>query len=74
MSDHELLQQIAAFLNRGVFVEGDKDSIIDMVQRYKDPPLTRVFPVCMRLTRAEYRQLTALMQTINTQLSKEHVA
>ncbi len=65
MTDTELLKQLAAFLNRAVFVAGDTASIADMVQRYKDPPLTRAFPIAMKLTRAEHRQLTALMQTIN---------
>ena len=74
MNDHDLLIQLVSFLNRAVFVQGDTPSIIDMIQRYKDPPLTRAFPVAMRLTRAEYAQLTALMQSINKQLSDIHVA
>lgn len=68
MTDHKLLQQLADFLNKRTFIRGDEKSINDMVSRYGNPPLTWHFRIAMRLTVTEFRQLTALMQKVNTHL------
>lgn len=67
-NDHELLQQLADFLNSRTFIHGDEASIRDMVLRYGNPPLTRLYQVAMRLTVAELNQLNSLMQKVNNHL------
>ena len=70
MTDRELLQQLAAFLNKRSFIHGDDDSIRDMVKRYANPPFTLVNRAAMRMTVAELNQLNSLMQKVNTHLQK----
>lgn len=71
--DRELLQQLADFLNARDFVYGDKNSIMDMVQRYGNPPLTRHYQVAMRMTIAETRKLNILLRQINEHLQPTEV-
>lgn len=71
--DRELLEALSAFLNARDFIYGDKNSIMDMVQRYGNPPLTRHYQVAMRLTVAEVNQLNALMREVNEHLNPVEV-
>jgi hypothetical protein len=68
MTDREMLQQLATFLNKRTFIQGDEASIRDMVKRYANPPLTLVNRVSMRLTVNELNQLNSLMQKVNGHL------
>lgn len=68
MTDREMLQQLADFLNKRTFAQGDEASVRDMVKRYANPPLTLVNRVSMRLTVTEFNQLNTLMQKINRHL------
>ncbi|MBA3867780.1 MAG: hypothetical protein H0X30_01350 [Anaerolineae bacterium] len=68
MSDRKMLQQLANFLNKRIFIQGDEKSIRDMVTRYANPPLTLVNRVSMRLTVSELNQLNTLMQKVNRHL------
>lgn len=63
------LLQLLALLNKAQYVEGDEKSIADMVTRYQNPPFTRAFPVCIRLSRAEYAKFTQLMKKINASIA-----
>lgn len=65
MNEAQALAQLASILNKAQFVEGDRGSIDDMVTRYAYPPFTRAYPICIRLSRTEYAQITALMKEIN---------
>lgn len=68
MTDRELLEQLFQALVGHKFVQGDEASIMDMVQRYKQPPLTRHFQVVMQMTRSDYDRLGALLEKIFTHL------
>lgn len=68
LTDRELLEQLADFLNKRAYIQGDEDSIRDMVTRYANPPLSRLNRVAMRMTVSEYNQLTSLMQKVNRHL------
>ena len=64
MTDRELLQELFNFLVKRSYVQGDEAGIMDMVQRYKQPPLTRYHQVCMQMTQADYRNLENLLERI----------
>jgi len=63
-TDRELLQELFNFLVKRNYVQGDEAGIMDMVQRYKQPPLTRYHQVCMQMTQADYRNLENLLERI----------
>lgn len=73
MTDRELLIELAVFLASRAYIEGDKASIADMVQRYANPPLTLHYRAAMRLTVTEYRQLQALLERVNNHLKLAQV-
>lgn len=68
MTDRELLIELFTLLVNRKFIQGDKDSILDMVQRYKQPPMTRLHQVAMQMTRADYDRLGDLLETIAAHL------
>ena len=63
-TDKELLQELFNFMVKRSYVQGDEAGIMDMVQRYKQPPLTRYHQVCMQMTQADYRNLENLLERI----------
>lgn len=65
------IAQLITLLNRVQLIEGDKDTIGDMVTRYQNPPFTRAYPICIRLSRAEYAKLSQLMQKLNKMVETE---
>lgn len=71
MTDRELLEKLANFLNGMTFIEGDMSSIRDMIARYGNPPLTLHNRVAMRMSVNEYKQFQALMQRVNGYLKPE---
>ena len=71
--ERELLEKLAAFLNMRTFIEGDAESIEDMVHRYGNPPLTMHNRVAMRMTVTEYKQFQALMRRVNGYLAPVEV-
>lgn len=75
MTDRELLEALAAFLNGRTYIVGDKDSVADMVKRYANPPLTLYNRVAMRMTVTEHRRFMALLNSLDEHLKEsEHVA
>lgn len=74
MSDRELLQRLFDMLRQRNFILGDEASVRDMVQRYRQPPVTLHQRVAMQLTVAEYQALAALLSEINQHLKEETVA
>jgi len=64
MTDRELLQELFNIMVKRSYIQGDEVSIMDMVQRYKQPPLTRYHQVCMQMTQADYRNLENLLERI----------
>jgi hypothetical protein len=70
-TDRDLLTALVALLNAPRYIEGDKTSIGDMVKRYGNPPLTRAYPIAMKLTRAEYLRLGSLLQQVNARLAND---
>lgn len=50
MTDRELLEKLFKALLGNKFIQGDRDSIMDMVQRYKNPPFTIIYQVAMLMT------------------------
>lgn len=70
MTDREALEQLYAFLSGRTYVQGDQNSIMDMVQRYKQPPLSMRNQVAMQMTVSEYNRLDELMKRIVTHLKE----
>lgn len=68
MTDRELLEQLAGFINQRIFIRGDEKSLHDMVNRYGNAPLTWHYRIAMRLTVMEFRRLNTLMQIVNDHL------
>lgn len=64
MTDRELLEKLFFMLVKRNFVEGDEASTRDMVKRYKQPPLTMYHRVVMQMTKAEYDQLSKLLEEV----------
>ena len=67
-TDRELLIQLAGLLAKRNFITMDDDSLTDMVQRYKNPPLTAYNRVAMQLTVNEYNALATLLNKIEEHL------
>lgn len=70
MTDREFLEQLFAFLSGRTHIRGDRESIMDMVQRYKQPPLSMRNQVAMQMTAADYNRLGELMKRIETHLKE----
>lgn len=68
MTDHELLLALYTFMKNRTFIGGDEASVKDMVQRYKQPPLTMLNRVAMQMTVNDYNLLVAIMQRIQGHL------
>lgn len=73
MTDRELLQELFGFLVGRNYVEGDEQSIRDMVLRYKQPPLTLYHRVCMQMTKADYDRLDNLLERIVAHFSPDNL-
>lgn len=73
-TERELLARLCHFISTKQLVQGDRDSILDMCQRYKSPPFTIAFPVAMRMSVSDSYQLNELMKLAHAALSEtEHV-
>lgn len=73
-ADRELLQALFQFMVGRNYIQGDRDSILDMVARYKQPPLTRHFTCIMQMTRSDYDRLYALLTKIDQHLNPKENA
>lgn len=62
MPDKELLKQWFDFFVSLKIMEGDRESVMDMVARYKNPPLTMLRRYAMLMTRADYDKLETLLE------------
>lgn len=71
--EREMLEKLSSFLNMRTFIEGDAESIADMVRRYGNPPLTMHNRVAMQMTVTEYKQFQALMRRVNGYLKPAEV-
>lgn len=71
MTDRELLTALHTFIRRRSFITMENASLTDMVQRYKNPPLTALNRVAMQMTAQEFNALNDLMQAIDDQLKAE---
>lgn len=68
MTERQMLELLYAFFLGRNFVEGDTESIRDMVLRYKQPPLTLYHRVCLQMTKTEYKALCDLLTQIGQHL------
>lgn len=73
MTDREFLEKLAAILNRSSLIMADEASIRDMVQRYKNPPLSLRSRAALRLTVNDLNALQKLMPQVNEHLKPESV-
>jgi hypothetical protein len=73
MNDRELLAEIYEFLRHRNYITVDKKSVVDMVQRYQNPPLTLLNRAAMQMTLSEYAAFSKLLKRIGEQLKEpEH--
>lgn len=71
--DHELLTRLYEFLHVRTFITADVESVVDMTQRYKNPPMTRLNRAAMQMTMKEYNRLMELLKEIKEHLEQpEH--
>lgn len=68
LTDRELLQQLADFLNKREFIHSDEASIRDMMSRYSNPPFTLRNRAAMRMSVTELNHLNTFMQKVNNHL------
>lgn len=68
MTDRELLAELYQFLQGRAFIIADKDSVSDMVKRYKNPPLTLYRRAAMQMTMSEYKRLGELLAQVKERL------
>lgn len=68
-----MLAIICQFVSTKQIVVGDKDSIHDMVSRYKSPPFTMAYPACIRLTMQDTYTLNDLLKQAYTLLASSEV-
>lgn len=64
MTDRELLEKLFKAVADNKYIQGDRDSIMDMVQRYKNPPFTMAFPFAMLMTPNKYNALAQTMADV----------
>jgi hypothetical protein len=62
ISERDLLIQLCAFISKKQLVVGDEASIKDMVAVYKNPPFTKAYPACIRLTMQDTYTLNELLK------------
>ena len=68
-TDRELLEELFNFMVKRSYIMGDKASVRDMVSRYRDPPLTMLFRVSMKMTVNDYNTLAELLKKIAAHLN-----
>lgn len=73
MNERETLKSLYNFIVTKQIVQGDKDSIKDMAQRYKNPPISMGFPVVIRMTVADSHTLNALLSQVEVLLASTEV-
>lgn len=73
MTERELLATICHFISTRQMIVGDKDSIKDMAQRYKSPPISMAYPACLRLTMQDTYTLNDLLKQAHTLLASTEV-
>lgn len=69
MTERDMLAILCHFLTTKQFVQGEMESIKDMVARYKSSPLSLAYPIVMRLSVPEYNQLNKLLEEAHTLLT-----
>lgn len=74
MTDRELLEKVFRFLAKRNYVALDDASIVDMVTRYQNPPLTRLHRICMQMTVNDYKELETLLEQIKEQFNPDRLA
>lgn len=60
----ELLAELYNFMRKRTYIVGERETVMDMVKRYKNPPLTMRNIVGMQMTAGEYKQLGELLKRI----------
>jgi hypothetical protein len=73
MKERDLLAILCHFLSTKQYVQGEPDSIKDMVARYQSPPFSIAFPIVMRLTVQQYNQLNELLKQAYALLASTEV-
>lgn len=58
------LLQLYSFLRARTFIVGERETVMDMVRRYQNPPLTLHRIVAMQMTQGEYQELERLLERI----------
>ena len=66
----ELLAELYNFMREREYILGDKTSITQMTKTFKNPPLTARSPVAMKMSKADYVKLNALLKRIGEALKK----
>lgn len=62
MTERELLAILYNFIVTKQIIVGDDASIKDMVVRYKFPPLSVLYPVCLRMTLQQSNELNEILR------------
>lgn len=65
---NELLAELYNFMRKRTFIVGERETVMDMVKRYKNPPLTMRNIVGMQLTKREYDELGKLLKRVGEAL------
>lgn len=69
MTERDLLAILCHFITTKEFVQGDKESILDMVARYKSPPFTMAYPCYIRLSMKDTNELNEIIKQAHEYLS-----
>jgi len=68
MTERDLLATLCHFITTKQIVIGDEASIKDMVVRYKQSPMSLIYPVCLRMTIKDTDRLNELLKQAHTLL------
>lgn len=68
-----MLAILCNFISKRQIVQGDEDSIKDMVVRYKFPPFTLIYPVVMRMTLQDTNELNEILKQAHQVLASNEV-
>jgi len=73
MTERDLLVLLCHFISTKQIVQGDEGSIKDMVIRYKSPPFTLAYPVCIRMSNQDANQLNELLKQAHELLTSTEI-
>lgn len=72
-TDRELLEELFNFMVKRNYIQGDEESVRDMVKRYKQPPLTLYHMVIMQMTMQDYAELTKLLERVVEHFNPDNI-